>query len=340
MGSIIKASFKRHAASCAVLIMVVLYTTLVAIFNQKIDFLMFHLRIFWSIFWNSILIFFVSIIMYKFFEMLLSEKPKSPIKSLVKFIANILSEPERLFNLIVVMLIFSIFAASFTISKALIPYVNPFSWDLYLYKLDLLIFSDMLPHEYLGWMIDNKVILPLMEFSYQLWFYAYYGMLIFAAYYLHSREVSVCFLLSSIIAWSIGGIWVATIFSSAGPIFVDIHGVKDYLPHYSTLENGYLFMDSFALKIQQKLYSLYEGEKITSISAFPSMHVASATLMAILALSISRGLFLAAICFLCLIFLGSFFLLWHYFVYSVAGVIIGLISWNVAKVFVVTNRKL
>ena len=221
----------------------------------------------------------------------------------------------------------------------MIPYINPFSWDVSLYKLDLRIFSNSLPHVYFEWLLNSKIILPILELSYQLWFYAYYGTLMYAAYFLHSRRASICFLLSSIIAWSFGGIGIATLFSSAGPIFIDIHGIINYLPHYRVLENGYLFWDSFALSIQQKLYSLYTNNKITSISAFPSMHVASATLMVILASSISRALFIAALVFLCLIFLGSFFLLWHYFVDSAAGVAIGIAAWNVANIFVPASKQ-
>ncbi len=85
------------------------------------------------------------------------------------------------------------------------------------------------------------------------------------------------------------------------------------------------------LETQSLLWSFYSApQSINAISAFPSMHVASTTLMAILGFALSRWVGLALTAFAVCIMIGSVLLGWHYAVDGYVGAAIAVLCWKLS----------
>ena len=82
---------------------------------------------------------------------------------------------------------------------------------------------------------------------------------------------------------------------------------------------------------QKLLWDGYIGKAVAiGISAFPSMHNASAMLFALALSKCSRGLGYVFFAYVVVIFLGSVHLGWHYAIDGYAGIIIGYLGWVAA----------
>ena len=91
----------------------------------------------------------------------------------------------------------------------------------------------------------------------------------------------------------------------------------------------------WALATQDTLWAGFTGAQAGSagISAFPSMHVATATLFALAARRMHPGLFALAAIFWAMILLGSVTLGWHYATDGYAGTLIALLMWRLAGLY-------
>jgi membrane-associated phospholipid phosphatase len=85
-----------------------------------------------------------------------------------------------------------------------------------------------------------------------------------------------------------------------------------------------------ALNVQKMLWSGYVSGQNIGISAMPSMHLATTTLMACYAFQNSRALGWAMVGFLAVILVGSVALGWHYAVDGYAGIALALVCWRLA----------
>lgn len=257
-------------------------------------------------------------------------KPQSPIKHTIKELRQFFRKRKQAVNLAYVLFLFSVFAAAFSATKALIYPINGFKWDATFEQIDKFISFGQYPHEYLAWVFSTPETSLLIELTYQLWLYIYYSSIVYVGYHLAHSKLSQRYLLASVLTWFIGGNLIAIIFSSAGPIFPEIHLLESYNDHLETMASMPVYFDSFALTIKEKLLFGFNHSSLTSISAFPSMHVASTTLMVLMCRHLNRRLYLASAFYLLIIFAGSVALLWHYLIDSIAGFFLAIGFWKIA----------
>jgi len=79
--------------------------------------------------------------------------------------------------------------------------------------------------------------------------------------------------------------------------------------------------------MQASLWRLWADDGISSISAFPSMHVASSTLLALYAFTVSRPLGWAFTAYKILVMAASVYLGWHYAIDGYVSTIGATVIW-------------
>jgi membrane-associated phospholipid phosphatase len=240
--------------------------------------------------------------------------------------------PERMFSGFLAVVIMGAVLMSFAQMKMAIPLIQPFAWDETMMKLDRFLHFGFHPYEivhaFLGWHY------PLTFFSllYNYWLFVTYFFL-FGACFVRPDNISrMQYLLAFLFTWTFGGNLMATAFSSAGPPYYALLGLGDaYEPMMATLRAH--FESGFVSEVdtQERLWNLLNRlNSVNAISAFPSMHVASSTLMAIYAFRITPWLGYLMTAFAIGIMIGSVLLGWHYAVDGYAGALIALGSWKLA----------
>lgn len=140
------------------------------------------------------------------------------------------------------------------------------------------------------------------------------------------------YLLSFMLVWFLGGFLLATGVSSAGPCFYARAGLGDrYAPLMEALARGASEAPVWALATQDRLWEGFTGARAGSsgISAFPSIHVATATLFVLAARRLGRAALAAALAYWAAILAGSVVLGWHYAVDGYAGTLLALAVWRV-----------
>lgn len=223
-----------------------------------------------------------------------------------------------------------------------IPTVHPFAWDTRLDAVDVAVFGVR------PWLLAQAVLhqhatkswLPyLIESGYSRgWFLANIALVLVLA--LHptgprSQRVLVAYVLQ----YAVLGSLVATVFSSAGPIFyAAVVGQPDpyarLLPALATTFSSDTSMG--VLSYRDFLWQAYlRGNTglTTGITAFPSIHVSSAVLMALAASSWNR--WAGAVCWFSALatMFGAVALGWHYAVGTYSAAIGMMFLWWVAGRF-------
>jgi len=141
------------------------------------------------------------------------------------------------------------------------------------------------------------------------------------------------FMLSFVLSWSLLGNALAMLFSSVGPCYYGfvVAGANPFagLMHY--LREANQVIPVMALQVQDTLwqdYSTLSGTNALSISAMPSMHVASSVLLALLGWRLNRIAGTAFTLFAVLIQLGSVHLGWHYAIDGYIGALGAWLIWH------------
>lgn len=238
---------------------------------------------------------------------------------------------ERIFYAMPAVILFPIFISTFTFYKSIIPQSNPYSWDLFLAHADLIIHGGVHPWKWLQPLIGFPPVTALINFSYHIWF-----VIIFSSFYWSALSTSkpilqMQFLFSFVLSWIILGNVVATAFSSVGPCFFDFIAQKSnpYAPLMQYLHDANNTFPIWALEVQKLLWDEHQSGKMAlGISAMPSMHVASAVLVALLSKNISKMAGIAGLIFAVIIMIGSIHLGWHYAVDGYIGAIGAASIWR------------
>jgi hypothetical protein len=137
------------------------------------------------------------------------------------------------------------------------------------------------------------------------------------------RDVRTRYLWTFLLTWVLLGNVLAGMVMSAGPVYYQhvtgearFAGLINYLVRYSAAQEWRVFL----------WQSLTSGGG-TGVSAFPSMHLANATMFLLLAARINRPLALAAGIFVAVILLGSVHLGWHYAVDGYFSIAATMLIW-------------
>ncbi len=229
-------------------------------------------------------------------------------------------------------LVFPLFLGGYTWAKSSIPFAVGYGWEGVWASADRAIFGMDAWRWAHGLMPD--FLAPAWTLYYAMvWGFAlvFSGTLVAA---FASRRFTATFFTALMLSWLIGGIGMAYCMSAAGPVFAHLAdpqlGVQ-FQPLRSTLL-GLLGSDDLVLKSQRYLEAgamVKAAVKGGGISAMPSMHMATATIL-ICAAWRSKWLPLALL-FWALTFFGSIYLGYHYAVDAPVAAAVAVASWAGAR---------
>jgi hypothetical protein len=216
-----------------------------------------------------------------------------------------------------------IFMGVFTSVKTMLTDITPFFADKYLADLDRVLHGRD-PWLYAVALLPTRLT-PVIEVLYfGAWGLLMSGAMLAVLLVPRLREVRSQYVWTSLIIWTLLGNLIAGAAMSAGPVFFDrvlgdarFQGLIAHMVQHSRFQEwGHAYL--------WKFYLSGEAGAGVAISAFPSMHVASATLLVLLASRVNRWLMWAAAVYCCLILFGSVYLGWHYAVdgyFSIAATV-------------------
>ncbi len=231
---------------------------------------------------------------------------------------------DRILLALPILAIWPVLARAFSLVKALIPAIHPFSLDPFFYNLDRIIHLGHDPWTLLQPIFGYPIVTYSIDFLYALWLFVMYFAILLQITTLRDRRVRAQFLISSVLAWTLIGGVGAMLLSSAGPCYyaLVVGGPDPYAAQMvylrETVQGAVVFgkeINLIALTVQDMLWDFYQEGDFgfgRGISAAPSMHVASTWLVARLAQTYGRKAAIAGWSFFAVILLGSIHLGWHY----------------------------
>lgn len=239
---------------------------------------------------------------------------------------------ERLLHALPAMLLIPVFASSFTVFKAAIPRLHPYTWDASLSAWDIALHGGKAPWEWLQPLLGHPLVTGLLNFSYHLWFFLFYAILYWLILDTRRPLLRMQFLLSFALTWIALGSILAVLFASVGPCYYGhLHASDPYAPLMAYLHDANQHVPVWALQVQDILWQGYQSKGAhgeLGISAMPSMHVATATLMVMLGWRVNRAAGIALSTFAVLILLGSIHLGWHYALDGYVGAAGAALVWR------------
>jgi hypothetical protein len=259
-------------------------------------------------------------------------RPKRPFAMLMADLRFNLALPRRFAQGLPMLISVPLLAGSFSVVKAAIPLMNQFSWDLRLEQWDRWLHGGIAPWELLQPLLGHPLASQMINLGYNAWFFLLWFSWFWQFFTLRNPQLRMRFLLSVQMAWILVGNVLAMVFSSAGPCYFGrmVEGPDPYAPLMTYLHQASESHRLWALGTQQTLwdgYSLGQLNLGAGISAMPSMHVAIATLLALLGWQTSRRLGILLTVFVGLIMVGSVHLGWHYALDGYVSVLCALLIW-------------
>jgi membrane-associated phospholipid phosphatase len=244
-------------------------------------------------------------------------------------VAGVLADRTRLLTGLATTLVMAVVLISFAQIKNLIPSLQPFVWDRFFVELDRTLHFGSLPHEYLLPLFDWHYVISFFTGIYNIWLFMMYFVLVIACFMRPESAARMQFLIAFVLTWAIGGNLMASVFSSAGPVYLERLGLgTDYAVLMQSLQAHAATGALTVIETQDLLWRWHTSEQpINAISAFPSMHVASSTLMALFAFRLSRWVGFLLTGFAIGIMVGSVLLAWHYAADGYVGALIAVTCW-------------
>lgn len=267
-----------------------------------------------------------------FFYMLFITKPKNLTRAFLAFYKPYILSPQRWAKAVPAIIIMMLGFMAFTEMKAVIPLLNPYSWDIAFMELDRALHFGQDPWRLLQPFFGSTAPTLILNFVYNLWFFVMFGFWLASGWTKDDKKWERQFLLSFIWCWILGGTILAVLFSSMGPAFYDLINApaNPYATQMNFLESINENTEVLALGTQDILRSNYLNPAnggLSGISAMPSLHNATSTLFMLAAYRIHKKFGHIMLAFLVCIILGSVHLAWHYAVDAYAGILIALIIW-------------
>lgn len=253
-----------------------------------------------------------------------------------------LTRERALFALPVILLI-PTFATTFTFFKSAIPLIQPYVWDATLNEWDRLIHGGTQPWELLHPLLGYPLITGAINVLYNLWYFVMYAILVLQAFAMKDRCLRMQFLLSFVVTWILLGTGGAIWLSSMGPCYFPSFSQESgpYAPLMAYLREVNEQIPVWALDVQKLLWDNYQANSAgvgSGISAMPSMHVATAVLLALFGWRHSRAAGVALTGYALLILIGSVHLGWHYALDGYVGGVGAVAVWWLVGRFLVRRE--
>lgn len=249
-----------------------------------------------------------------------------------------LFRPERVAHALPVMILLVVFFNSFTVLKTSVPRIAPFAWDAAFEAADRWLHGGVAPWRLLQPWFERHLEAPhYLNLAYLLWFFMLWLIVVWQTCRLRAPALRAQFLGTLVLCWILLGTFGSFLLSSAGPsYFGRVTGLADpYEPLMAYLQRANEVAVVWSLQTQDMLWRLYAGQEIGfggGISAMPSMHVAMAFLIMLLATRLHRWLGVGAFLYFIIVQIGSVQLGWHYAIDGyVSAVATGLIWWAVGR---------
>ena len=257
-------------------------------------------------------------------------RPAGPIRFLGNLLANDLRIVERGLIALPCILLFPVFTSAYTSVKSAIPLIHPFDLDPLFARWDSILHGGH-AWELIQPVVGFPVVTFALNFAYNLWFFVAWIIFALVTVMTGDRRLREQYLLAFCACWILLGTVAAIALSSAGPCYYGLlYATDPYAPLMSYLRSVNETYPILALSTQDMLWEKHIANSAglgSGISAMPSLHVAIATLNAILLSRLSRALGLLGWIYLVLIQVGSVHLGWHYAIDGYVSMIGVLFIW-------------
>jgi hypothetical protein len=230
-----------------------------------------------------------------------------------------------------------IFMGVFLSAKTMLTDIVPFFADPYLANLDFALHGAD-PWHYALLLVPAGLTRTLEALYFGVWALLLPASMLAALWMPKLRPVRSRYLWSMLIVWTLLGNVLAAALMSAGPVFFSkVAGDPrfDTLVAFLTQNSSGHGWPYFYLWKSHLSGNVDAG---AAISAFPSMHLANATMFVLLAGHIHKGLKWAAIVYCAIVLFGSVFLGWHYAVDGYFAIAATIAIWKL--VGIALKRKL
>lgn len=259
-------------------------------------------------------------------------KPPNQIEWFKADIRAIVTDPHRLLSGLIGTVLMVLVMVSFAQLKRLVPTINPFAWDEPFMVLDQALHFGFHPYELAHAVFGYPVVITAVTGAYNAWLFLLYFVLFTTCFCTRNPRLRMQYFVAFILTWAIGGNLLATVFSSAGPVYYARLGLGETFAPLMNLLNAHASTAPISVvETQNLLWDFYTRPgSLSGISAMPSMHVASSVLMAVYAARFGRwpAIFFGA--FATTIMLGSVLLAWHYAIDGYLGALVAYGAWKLS----------
>jgi len=225
--------------------------------------------------------------------------------------------------------------STFNSVKQVIDDVNGYTWDARFAELDRWLHFGRHPWQWLEPLVHDRGVIRFIDAGYVLWFPVLFGFIVWLAW-TTNRALRRNALIATLLVWVVCGNIAAIVFASAGPCYYAavVPGTDPYAPLMAVLQARHTEDFLFARFNQMALWESLQARTwlpFGGVSAMPSVHVAMATLMAIVAHAQSRTAGLLLTIFAGLTMLGSVVLGWHYAIDGYLGAAMAFAIWFLVR---------
>lgn len=274
-----------------------------------------------------------------YFYLLFQWHPTPTKQFILKFVAVVKNWPE-IINFILLSQCLAVVLSCFTSLKTAIPAIVPYYLDPYFAQWDKWLFLGYEPWQLTHALFTSPWATATINFLYNFWFCIVWIFFAYSLCAIKKGRLRQKMIISNCLVWFINGGILAILFSSAGPVYAEklfpfMHEYRDLIK-VLTEQNEFLvqhdsFVTVWALTTQNSLWDAYSNNHFmigAGISAFPSVHVSTTTLIALAMTAVNKKVGIAAWLYVVVIVTGSVHLGWHYAVDGMFGMLFTVIIWK------------
>ncbi len=230
-----------------------------------------------------------------------------------------------------VYLALGLFLGAFTEAKTLMEVISPFSWDNSLAQFDAILHGG-----------DTYKLVPMVHNLTRILQFIYIPIwlifLISVNFYISlfaNEKLRRQYFITYFVNWIFLGNIVALLFLSGGPIYsLALTGSPRFQPlvDYLQFSKGLPFSSVDVADLLWAAHMTGNSAEGSGISAFPSLHLAMATLWGLTLTRILPWIRWPMVAFVAIIEIGSVHLGWHYAIDGYFSIIVTLLIWKLAGV--------